>query len=105
MEASAPSSTPGVAQSFARASRALTIAGAILLAIIIALPSDLLRSVGWIVLAYVFVAGIAVGLGIVAVCSKHAAEVVGAVIVYLGINIVGILGVAIVFLTFRMGAP
>jgi hypothetical protein len=105
MEASTPVGTPGMAQSFARASRALTIAGAILLAIIVVLPSHVLRPVDWIVLAYVLVAGIAAGLGLVAVFSKHAAEVVGAVIVYLGINIIGILGVAIVFFTFRMSAP
>ena len=105
MEAAVTHETLGTAQKIARASQAVTIVGLGFLALIILLPASWFRPVEWIVLLYVLLAAIASLLAIVAAYWKQSAKVAARVIVLVGINAIGVVGVAFVFFTFRMEAP
>ncbi len=95
----------GPAQKLTRASRAITIAGVVLLALIIVLPNVWFRRIDWIVLLYALCAAVASALAIVAAYSKQSEDLAERIIVLVGINAVGMLGVGFVFFTFRMSAP
>ena len=96
---------PSFARRSAHIAKLTTILGVVLIVLIIIVPSQWMKQFGFLFPAYLIVASVAVAASLVALSVRSAAPLAASVVVLLGVNIFGILGIAFVYLTFRMSAP